>query len=459
MQKKCVKNSLNIFRKSKKNKTVFANFFCVKKVKKFIKTKKIKNLIKPCKNVSASRFQSVKFPEYMVIAKEKKTTITTEDLLKEQKEEIKKQNKKRNFSIWFFIANIVVIACIFTYNALTGGVSDIRDLFTGETYWRYLFIGIGIYVLLLIIDSLKFAQLIHKGTGRFRFWTSFKTHLLGKYYDNLTPMSTGGQPFQIFYLKSRGIRSDIATTIPLAKFIVWQFVNAFICAFVLITQRHFYADKNWIVVTLAWASLAGMLFIVLSVLLLSLSKKVMPKFVMSILKFGQKIKLVKNYKATFRRVLRFVREYQVSMKSYIKHFPTMVTQILTSIVTIFLNALIPFFIYKAFNPFGLIGPLEIITNLLICDMASSLFPLPGGSGAAELSFATVFAKYFPSNFLVWALVMWRLVSYYSYIVFGALVLGYDTIWGNRKNEALIKAGFFKEKPKKNEVFKVDNTKK
>ncbi|MFR3347348.1 MAG: lysylphosphatidylglycerol synthase domain-containing protein [Christensenellales bacterium] len=53
--------------------------------------------------------------------------------------------------------------------------------------------------------------------------TALKTAILGKYYDFITPLGSGGQPFQIVYLSTqKKIPIGPATSIPLSGMIVYQ---------------------------------------------------------------------------------------------------------------------------------------------------------------------------------------------------------------------------------------------
>ena len=91
-----------------------------------------------------------------------------------------------------------------------------------------------------------------------------------------------------------------------------------------------------------------------------------------------------------------------------------------------------FFIYSAFNGFDIGVYLDLLSISVIIDLACHSIPLPGGSGLAELSFSTIFASLFASGVLFWALVIWRLITYYSYLFSGLGIIVYDYTYGARK---------------------------
>ena len=69
------------------------------------------------------------------------------------------------------------------------------------------------------------------------------------------------------------------------------------------------------------------------------------------------------------------------------------------------------------------------------DLSASFFPLPGGTGASELSFSVLFAQLFGiGGNLFWAMLIWRFFTYYIYIIQGIGVMIYDSAHGNKKLE-------------------------
>ena len=68
------------------------------------------------------------------------------------------------------------------------------------------------------------------------------------------------------------------------------------------------------------------------------------------------------------------------------------------------------------------------------DLSASFFPLPGGTGASELSFTVLFGQLFSGGTLFWAMLIWRFFTYYMYIIQGIGVMIYDSVHGNKKLE-------------------------
>ena len=93
---------------------------------------------------------------------------------------------------------------------------------------------------------------------------------------------------------------------------------------------------------------------------------------------------------------------------------------------------IPYFIFCAFEGWQPAMWSHILTLAVMVDLAACFMPLPGGTGVAELSFVALFSSLFSTGNVFWALIIWRVASYYIYIIQGLLLLLYDAIIGNKR---------------------------
>lgn len=350
--------------------------------------------------------------------------------------DFKKPKKKKIFSLLLLIFNFCVIIGIFTYYFSTSEIESIGDFFREDIVWKFLILAVGMLILSLFLETIKIAQLIYKSTGKIRMWLSFKTHILGKYYDNITPFAVGGQPFQIFYLNKKGVKGEIATSIPLVKQMFNTVAFLLISLSVLIANIFLPITNNVVIIIIA---IIGTVFnggVVALVLLFSISKRIGPGIVIKILKLLSKLKIVKNYKATFFKVSRFVKNYQKAVKSVSKNVWIVISQILLSLLNLFAIYAIVYFIYLAFIPNGRISIFYIFACMNLCELCGGIMPLPGGSGAAEISFDALFGKLFVSNpgALPFAMLSWRILTYFFFVGYG----GIQVISSSIKNKIIKK---------------------
>ena len=76
--------------------------------------------------------------------------------------------------------------------------------------------------------------------------------------------------------------------------------------------------------------------------------------------------------------------------------------------------------------------IEVIVLAIIIDMTASFIPLPGGTGVSDLSFLAVFSSLFTVKMTFWALLLWRVFTYYIFIAHGLVLVGYDFFIGNKR---------------------------
>lgn len=379
---------------------------------------------------------------------EKESEIDEADLQKKKLDEIEqsiskqKTKKSKILNIVFFIVNMLVVVGILTYQLLN---EDFIPL-TGITFdWPYLIVIMLLLGSTVLVETMIFSYLMKQNTGKFRFATSYKVGQIGRYYDSITPMATGGQPFQISYLKSRGVPIHTSLSMPVTKYvfgqIAWVLIS-FICLVISWTNKSY---GTFVSVTSFVGFILGSLLLFL-VFFLSVCKTVGNKLVVKTLKLLHKMKIVKNYDKQYEKITKLVSDFQDVMKQYAKSPKDFIILSIFSILKNVFNYMIPFFIIKFFgietDPGDFIK-LFVLTNLV--ELSASFFPLPGGTGMNEISFKTAFDAFVASSasgsaegILVWVLLIWRFCSYYFYLIQGICILSYDMAYGNRKYRWVVK---------------------
>lgn len=372
------------------------------------------------------------------ISKEVDVSVLQQKKLDEMEQTVSKQKSKKSkiLNVVFFIVNIAVVAGILTYQLLNEDWVPITGIRFNFWYLIGMFAFLGAVV---FSETLIFSYLLKQTTGRARFATAYKMGQIGRYYDSITPMATGGQPFQVSYLKSRGVPSHSSLSIPMAKYVFSQIAWVVISLTCLIIS---WADKSYG----TFVSITSIVGFILSSLLLfvtvflSVCKTVGKKLVINILKLLHKMKIVKNYDKQYEKLTKYVSDFQDIMKQYAKSPKDFLILSFLSIARNIFNYSIPFFVAGFFIP-GLEGQLyiKLLVMTVLVDLSSSFFPLPGGTGMNEISFSTAFASVVgQTNVLVWVLLLWRFCSYYFYLLQGVCVLSYDMAYGNRKYRWLVK---------------------
>lgn len=368
-----------------------------------------------------------------------KVQVADSKIIDEASEKIKEQKSKKSkiFNISFFLLNIVVLVIILVVQLNKDGVTSISEAFLGNVGLRYVFLAALMFALIMIVDSLRTYILIKKSTKRNMPIISYKGTATEKYYDSITPMSFGGQPFMIFYLSSRQIKPSVATSIPVARLMFSQIAFVLTTIVVLLCNMQIFDNvttESNVVYVISIISLVAIVLLIAGIIILSTSKKIAPKLVMGTLKLGHKMHLVKDYEQTFTKIMRHVLEYQKSMIYFTKDIFTSLSMFTLSVGMFFLKALIPYFIYLAMIPNPAVSFWEIFARIMLCDLVAHIIPFPGGAGVVELSFNALFRSLFTDGTLFWAMLLYRFFSYYIYLLQGFVIILYDFVIGNKRRD-------------------------
>ncbi len=411
--------------------------------KKLNKKKKINPPILKAEN---TKLKVAKLPKETFFTKAFGKDSEEEKEIQVAKEVVKaqKSKKKQFISIGFFFINIIVIVCILLFQMKDGIVENPGEL---SLNWWFLLATIGVFLIIVIAETLRFNVLIRKATGFNRIGLSYKIGLLGKYYDVITPFSTGGQPFQIYYANKYGIKGGEAFSIVMSKYMFQQISYILIATSVLVGVLTTHGGitnilisatgvgeaEARIVATMAWVGYAVVGLLLLVIIITILNKRVGTALVVFCIKIFCKI-FRKNYDKLFRKAMRTVNTWQTTIRRYKKSPWVWIANILLSII--FYTALfsIPYFIYCAFMGWNASVWLEIIIFTILIELAASYNPLPGGTGVSDLSFLAIFSSLFDAKVTFWALLLWKFFTYYIFIIRGLCMLSYDFFIGNRRLE-------------------------
>lgn len=392
--------------------------------------------------------------EYEAVDRKNKT-IFDEDVVKGRLEEAveykeKKKSKKSIILNLVLLAINITIVCFIASslikNADDASISSLLN--TQGDRLNYLFIGVGLFILLFALDSLCVSVILKQTTGKYKYLLSYKTSAIGKYYDSVTPLAFGGQPAQIVELTKGGVTPGVATTIPIIKMTIVNFVAIILSVIFFITVGpNVVFDNTFNNVMLSILKIIAYIGAIINILyflfmfFMATSKNIGRSLGKILIKIGYSLKIVKNYRKSYDKFMRQVYEFQDSV-NYLKSniWFLLKTVFITGLESL-IEATIPFVVCLAltdisFATFSAGFSFWAVCALkyYMCYMASSFIPLPGGTGMNEIAFIVLFGPVIGSNFIVWGFLLWRLLTYYMTILQGIVHIIIKTIYMTAKKE-------------------------
>ena len=377
-----------------------------------------------------------------------------------QIEERKSQDTKAKRRNWWIKTGLLLlliglsIYMLFPITkGLTGeGTKGFSAMVRGASL-KYFLILVCVVLGYIIFESFQYSYILKTSTGKFRIRNSIKVAFLGKYYDGITPLGTGGQPFQIYYLHKKDIPAGIATATPLLKYTFSTFAKGvlsvifFSLTFILLPAEVTQAPTFTAVYVIAWISMVFNMLVPVVMIFGSLFPRAGKKLIIRIINLLSKMHIVKRkYKVTKKYVTE-MSEYRRALKEILHRWWIVIPLGVICLITAVLNFSVPYFTSLALAS---VTPtmhlwLQMLCGGFLVYYSASLIPTPGNSGAIETTSTLVFASVLSSvpggeggALAVWIIIVWRFFNYYMYIFSGIGISIFEIIRSAVRNKRALK---------------------
>ncbi len=352
--------------------------------------------------------------------------------------ETKKKKRKISFSLILNIFVIIIsVGLVIYFFVSPDGLMDLLKNSPGSIKWGWVFVAFVSFMMNIVMDvfvTYLFVRTEHKS---FTLWDAVKTSCVGQFFSAITPSSTGGQPMQVYLLSKMGISAGFSTSCMTQKFIVYQITTTAASIFAIFLRfDYFVATMNtpykWSLVILGFISQIGITSILLIV---SFSRGLSKKLLKLVSKIMHKLKFIKNPDEKAQALETQISNFHEANRNVFKYKKRMIVYYIIVFMQVIFILSCPYLLYRAFN-FSGANPIDMICAQAYVNLTSSLIPLPGSSGIAEVAYNMFMAAYFANGTLKSAILIWRFITYYAVIVctapFSRFTSGKDKD-GNRRS--------------------------
>ena len=382
--------------------------------------------------------------------------IISEEIIKEKLEEVaskttpSKQKKNKITSLILLAVNLVLIYMLASNLLKSAEDASITHLVSVQgARLNYLWWCLLCFVLVVVADTLFIALILKTTTKKFRFGLSYKASSIGKYYEAITPFSAGGQPAQILCLSQNKVSPGVATSVPIIRVTLINFATIFVSLFLFVFHVPNITGGNGLIniligilEILAYIGLIINTLYFLAIFIIANSKVVGRTLARTIVKVGYKLRIFKDFRSAYKKIINQVTEYRNSIDYLKRHGLTLLLSVVLVLIEVLALASIPFFVTLALTNITFLSPIayfqfwgECLVKYYICYFASTYIPLPGGTGMMEIAFVILFSSIIGPNFVAWGFLIWRFVSYYSTIVQGFVLTLADVFGGMFKKKS------------------------
>lgn len=291
---------------------------------------------------------------------------------------------------------------------------------------RYLVCALATVTLAWFFEACALKRLVHIRSYGIRLGEAFRATSIGILFNQLTPLSSGGQPMEIYVLSQMGIPVGIGMSAAMMLTLIY---HLYIALFGAVTIASFYAHGGATlarVAPLLWAGYILNLVTTGIFVAIIVSEEKTLAILRKLIHILKKLHLVKDEEKAFSKVANEMQSFNDAFRFLRQEG---MGRVLVASIYYFL-ALTALYIvpYWVFRSFGMHYPVHlVIMGTIAVAFVTSYIPLPGASLGAEGGFYVIFSYFFPeTQGLGLIVVFWRLVTFYYPIVFGNLVLATHT---------------------------------
>ena len=369
----------------------------------------------------------------------KQTTTTTEPPAAPAAAETAQQpaaaKPKRRWSVFGSIFMVALIAGAMLIAFRDTSISEVwKAVQSADPRWLLAALGAS------LVSALMFGIALHISLRALNgkpvsLRRSLGFGFIGQFYTAITPAGAAGQPMQLTYMLAYGVEVSYASLSLLLVNACHQIVVLLIPA-VLFPFRSALILNNlgaffWFLLFGTIVNIGLILFLVFAMF----SKTFASRAVGWGIRILKKFRVLKNVSRLEERVNRQIQLYQQGAGVFKKHPWLLVFELMAYVVLLSMQFIIPYFIYRAFG-LNAYGAVDFIALQSVLYLAVCFLPLPGSAGASESGFVTIFRVLFQSAYIVPAMLLSRMASFYIILlVSGVVSLGMHLALRRRRKAA------------------------
>ena len=329
--------------------------------------------------------------------------------------------KKKNNKIYNIII-LALITIIVLYFSLKDNFNEtINEIVNMNILW--LLVAFIFMILFWIFKSYSIYNFCKKIKSDFKFTQAIQLTLRTQFFNGITPFATGGQPYQIYYLKQVGIDYASSTGVVLENFIVYQIALVILGLIALLCNMLFHIfTKVYLLQKLIAIGFIINTLVIVVMFILAFSKKINKILInlgINILSFFH---LVKDKELKKDKWNDNINRFNKSAKILLKDKKVFIKNIIYNFIALICQYVIPLFILYSMGDYSsFTAGIAIITSAYIM-IIGSFVPIPGGSGGLEFGFHEFYSNFVIGPQLSALMLIWRFITYYFGIIIGAIAL-------------------------------------
>ena len=378
---------------------------------------------------------------------------------------------RKNYKYFLYIAIVLIATALSLFFALNGQFNEVvESLRTAD--WRFLLLILGLVFLSYCVDGLIILIFCRLYTRKYKFHQGLAASLVGQFYSNVTPGSSGGQVMQCYTLKSQGVAVSNAASIFVMWFILFQsaLVGLDIFAFfyemdVILSAPHYHIPGSELYLPMVPLVILGFLLnisIIFLLVVMSYSHRFHNFIIHYVIGFLGKIRLVKHPDRTRESLRIQVENFKIELRRLMSNIPVLILQLFLFLVMLLLRNSVPYFSGLSIGAYSFSFP-QLVHSIFLAafhQMVTGLIPLPGSAGVSEFFFNALFSTMIAdSTLLASAQIIWRTATFHlMFLVSGLTAALYRSRpkepihYANRRTFVDIQLATYEERKKSSDTL-------
>ncbi len=322
---------------------------------------------------------------------------------------------------------LILVTAIVLYITTGGELQDIINILSHvNVFW--LGIALSMIVLYWFFSACTLYIMLRAYNDQIKLTEVFKLTLSTQFFNGITPFASGGQPFQIYVLnKHSNMKLSSITSASLHNFIVYQTVLVALGSAAILAKYFFniFPEDPSGMKFIAVAGFALNLFVIFAIIIIAVSPKLTSMILSLIYKLISISPLKKRLPSiktkTDHTVKQFHKDILVLMSDREMYFKVLSL----NVVKMVCYYAVAYFICLSAG-FNAINIWQAIIASAYIMMVTSVVPLPGASGGAEMGFLIFFGSFVIGAQATAIMLLWRFITYYVGLFVGMLTyfIGY-----------------------------------
>ena len=277
----------------------------------------------------------------------------------------------------------------------------------------------GCVILFILLDAASLWLLLDSFGMGVGHRTCFLTACVGFFFSAITPSASGGQPMQVYYLRSKGIPVSVSSVAFLVMAMCYKLILVLIGLGLALFSRGFLRVHLGSMMFLFWVGLlltgGWMVFLGLMVFRPGLARGMLI-WGMSVL---EELRIMKNRELR-QAALEVSMEMYEDAAEHLKKHPALLLEVLgVMLLRRGVMFSVTWCVYRALGLSG-VSWIEIALLQAVISVCADMLPLPGAMGISEGLFLKAYAPVFGALALP-GMVLSRGIGHYSQLLFCGVI--------------------------------------